>query len=244
MLAWIYHVAGDQLNPQQVYCAMQHSDASGADLSHSATIRCSNNVVLNVSGTCLLPGNEHGDPPVGKEIQIQIYGSGGALFYSGNDHDPSSGKLELRAGKNDQLNDEGEVDVIADEFLFENTDKTGEGPESLLTFLAACRGETDYYVGANSNVGLKSVQTLEAMYRSQDSGQVEEVAYRNSAGARKRRTSPSPKPKTRSPGESPVRRSPVKESPVKGSPTRGSVRSSPSKLAPKEEVMDLPLQED
>ena len=179
LLAWVYEVTGDEVNPQHVYCAMNHSETSGADLSHSATIRCGNAIVMSLSGTCLLPGNEHGDPPVGKEIHIQIYGSDGALFYIGNDHDPSSGRLELRRGKNDTSGEEGSVKVFCGElgFHFENTDKDGTGPESLQSFISACLGRKNYCKGASSQVGLKSIQTLDAMYRSQQSGASEEVAY-------------------------------------------------------------------
>jgi predicted dehydrogenase len=175
LLAWIYQVAGDQVVPEQVFCRMNHSDTSGADLSHAATVVCRNNVTMSLSGTCMLPGNEHGDPPVGKEISIEIYGSDGALFYKGNDHDPSSGRLELRTGKNDTTAIEGSVRVICDEFHFENTTQDGSGPESLKSFLEACWGKRDFFQGASSLVGLKSVQTLDAMYRSHHSGSVEKI---------------------------------------------------------------------
>jgi predicted dehydrogenase len=176
LLAWIYYVAGDQAVPEQVFCRMNHSDTSGADVNHAATVMCRNNVTLSLTGTCLLPGNEHGDPPVGKEISIEIFGSDGALFYKGNDHDPSSGKLELRVGKNDKTGAiEGSTRVICDEFHFENTTQDGTGPESLKSFLEACWGKQDYCQGASSLVGLKSVQTLDAMYRSHDSGCVEKI---------------------------------------------------------------------
>lgn len=180
ILAWIYHVAGEDLIPQKVYCFMNHSEASGADISHSATIHCDSDVVFSLSGTCLLPGNEHGDPPVGKEISIRIYGSNGAILYVGNDHDPGSGRLELRRGKaGSAVNNEGSVEVLCEHlgFQFENTDKRGKGPESLQSFIAACLGKQDYYVGANSLVGFRTVQTIDAMYRSHESGKVEEVAF-------------------------------------------------------------------
>lgn len=180
LLAWIFQVTGDKVNPQQVYCAMNHSESSGADLSHSATIRCADDLVMSISGTCMLPGNEHGEPKVGKEIIIQIYGSEGALFYIGNDNDPSSGRLELRTGKsNNQVKEEGTVEVYCEKlgFLFENTDLDGSGPESLQSFISACLGKKHYDTGADSKVGLKAVQVLDAMYRSQHSGALEEVAY-------------------------------------------------------------------
>ncbi|CAB9508441.1 Oxidoreductase family, NAD-binding Rossmann fold [Seminavis robusta] len=168
LLAWIYHVTGDAVMPETVFCQMNHSDTSGADLSHAATIVCQNDITFSLAGTCLLPGNEHGDPPVGKEISVEIYGSEGALFYKGNDHDPASGRLELRTDTT--------VKVLCDEFHFENTDQEGTGPESLQSFLAACLGRKDYDKGASSLVGLKSIQTLDAMYRSHHSGAAEKIA--------------------------------------------------------------------
>lgn len=194
LLAWIYHVTtgddgggDDGLQPMKVYCVMNHSETSGADISHSATITCNNNITFSLSGTCLLPGNEHGDPPKGKEIGIEIYGTEGAIFYSGNDHDPTSGKLKLH--RNDA---EGTVEVLCDTFLFENAIQGGRGPESLQSFLSACRrcrtgvgADTGgdgkhadkFYVGADTLVGLKSVQTLDAMYKSNASGNAEDVLF-------------------------------------------------------------------
>lgn len=141
---------------------------------------------------------------VGKEIQIQIYGSDGALFYHGNDHDPASGRLELRRGKaGSDVDNEGSVKVLCEDlgFHFENTDKDGTGPESLQSFISACLGKQDYYVGADSLVGLRSVQTLDAMYRSNQSGTAEEIAFRagkRAGGVRSSNREKSPTPSNRS----------------------------------------------
>jgi hypothetical protein len=84
LLAWIYHVAGsDNLIPHRVYCAMTTSERTGADVSHAATVVCKNGATFSLSGTSLLPGNAHSDPPVGKRIKIKIFGTKGALVYSG-----------------------------------------------------------------------------------------------------------------------------------------------------------------
>ena len=47
----------------------------------------------------------------------------------------------------------------------ENTEQEGNGPESLLNFIAACRG-LPYRNGADQEVGLQAVRVLDAMYRS------------------------------------------------------------------------------
>ena len=84
LLAWIYHVAGsNNLIPTRVYCAMTTSERTGADVSHAATVVCNNGATFSLSGTSLLPGNAHSDPPVGKRIKIKIFGTKGALIYSG-----------------------------------------------------------------------------------------------------------------------------------------------------------------
>jgi len=173
LLAWIYHVT--DLCPKTVFCVMTHSKTSGADVAHSATITCENEettVTMNLSGTCLLPGREHSDEPVGKSISIEVYGEEGSLFYSGNDGDTNSGVLELR--KSEVNSGKPEYILPKQGFLFENLDTEGKGPESLQEFIKACQGK-DYYVGASSLVGLKTVQTIEAMYRSHHKGTVETI---------------------------------------------------------------------
>ena len=59
-------------------------------------------------------------------------------------------------------------------FHFENYDADSDGPESMHAFICACLGE-EYYVGADADVGLRTVLALDAMYRSARSGRVEEV---------------------------------------------------------------------
>lgn len=138
LLAWIYHVTStgsssleQNLVPKRVFCAMTKSELTGADVSHAATVICNNGATFSLSGTSLLPGNAHSDPPVGKRIKIKIFGTKGALFFSGNDRDPSSGKLEwLRGDDHDNV---GAVEVQCPElgFEFEELDQDGIGPESM-----------------------------------------------------------------------------------------------------------------
>ena len=54
----------------------------------------------------------------------------------------------------------------------ENTEQEGNGPESMLHFIKACRG-LPYNNGADQEVGLQAVRVLEAMYRSAASGKTE-----------------------------------------------------------------------
>jgi len=178
LLAWIYHVCNSKkLQPLRVYCTKHHSTKTGADVAHAASITCSDGVTMALSGTSLLPGNAHSEPPVGKQIDIKIYGTKGAIHYGGDDRDPTSGRLELRVGGGSH--NEGEVQVHCEDlgFAFEELDNEGTGPSSLQSFISACVGETDYYIGADALVGLKSIQTLDAMYRSNSSGNAEDVAH-------------------------------------------------------------------
>ncbi|KAL7470841.1 hypothetical protein ACHAXS_011121, partial [Conticribra weissflogii] len=182
LLAWIYHVssgrgAGEDLVPDRVYCSMTTSEKTGADVSHAATVHCTNGATFSLSGTSLLPGNAHSDPPVGKRVKIKIFGTKGALFYSGDDRDVESGRLEWLRGDDDgDGSGVGTVEIQCPElgFQFEDLDQEGIGPESLQMFIDSCLGR-DFYVGADSLVGLRSVQTIDAMYRSHLSENCENV---------------------------------------------------------------------
>mmetsp|Transcript_21727 Transcript_21727/g.45641 ORF Transcript_21727/g.45641 Transcript_21727/m.45641 type:complete len:402 (-) Transcript_21727:165-1370(-) len=182
LLAWIYHVSsgrggGEDLVPDRVYCSMTTSEKTGADVSHAATVHCTNGATFSLSGTSLLPGNAHSDPPVGKRVMIKIFGTKGALIYSGDDRDVDSGRLEWLRGDDDGSGSGiGTVEIQCSElgFQFEDLDQEGIGPESLQTFIDSCLGR-EFYVGADSLVGLRSVQTIDAMYRSHLSGNCENV---------------------------------------------------------------------
>merc|ERR1719282_280703 len=142
------------------------SEKSGADLTASALARCKGGVSVSVSSSCSWPGQSYGAIRTGKWIDIKMFGSKGVLMYSGDDEIPSSGRLELR--KHD-----GET-YVSEGFLMENTAQEGNGPESLLNFIAACRG-LPHRNGADQNVGLQAVRFLEAMYRSAASGKAEKA---------------------------------------------------------------------
>jgi predicted dehydrogenase len=172
LFAYLYHIC-PHLQPVDVFCTMTHSEKTGADVSHSATIRCSDGkekeyVVMSVSGTSLLPGNAHSHPPIAKKVQIEVFGDTGSLHYEGNDRDPSSGRLEVR-------NPDGGIEVLHAQFHFENLDCEGSGPESLQSFVHLCCGTSDVYAGADVVDGLRSIQTIDAMYRSHASHQLENI---------------------------------------------------------------------
>lgn len=138
LVAWLLYVTG--LQPQEVSCFMTHSLRTGADIAHACSMRCCATVppidtslddsashdlnsistgtstttattTVSLSGTCLLPGDSHDEKPMSKRVIIEIFGSHGILQYSGNDLDPSSGRMEyipvaghINNGHTDRMN--------------------------------------------------------------------------------------------------------------------------------------------
>jgi predicted dehydrogenase len=165
LLGWVLFVGG--LDVEEVTAITHRSEKSGADITDAALIRCARGISVSLSGGCNWPGNEHGAQKTGKYFEIKMFGSKGVLMYGGDDKDPTSGRLELR-------NLDGSESSISEGFLMENTEAEGNGPESLLHFIAACRG-LPYRNGANQEVGLQAVRVLDAMYRSAASRQTEKA---------------------------------------------------------------------
>ena len=166
LLAWVFQVT--QLQPTKAFATMQQSSRSGADIHDAALIVCEGGATIVLSGSAGLPGDAHGDNPVGKLLECSVFGSEGSLVYGGDDQQPSSGALELR-----RHDGKPALEVLHPQFEFENYEPTGDGPESLHAFIDACVGRPAY-VGADAVVGLRAVQAIDAMYRSASSGSIEE----------------------------------------------------------------------
>jgi len=162
VLAWVLGAAN--LRVDEVTAITHRSEKSGADLTDAALIRCAGGASISLSGGCEWPGNEHGEEATGKHFDIKIFGEKGVLAYGGDDKKQSSGRLELRRHDGSSHVSEG--------FLMENTEQAGNGPESMLQFIAACRG-LEFRNGADQNIGLQAVRVLDAMYRSAASGKTE-----------------------------------------------------------------------
>eukprot|EP01063_Lacrimia_lanifica_P037683 TRINITY_DN780_c0_g1_i2.p1 TRINITY_DN780_c0_g1~~TRINITY_DN780_c0_g1_i2.p1 ORF type:complete len:383 (+),score=147.37 TRINITY_DN780_c0_g1_i2:69-1217(+) len=156
-MAWVLYVTG--LDVEEVTAITHRSAASGADLTDAVLVRCNDNASISVSAGTVWPGNEHGDDKTGKWFDIKVFGEKGVLSYCGDDKKPESGRLEVKKmdGSPAYMHEGG--------FLMENTEAEGHGPESLQTFITACRG-LPYRNSADHNVGLQAVRFLEAMYRS------------------------------------------------------------------------------
>ena len=166
VLAWVLGVGGLQVD--EVTAITHRSEKSGADLMDAALIRCVNGCSISFSGGCLWPGNEHGDEATGKWFDIKMFGSKGVLSFCGDDKKPSSGNLTVK------FHDTDTPDFVSEGFLMENTDSEGNGPESLVHFIAACRG-LPFKNGADEGVGLEAVRVLNAMYRSAASRKTEKA---------------------------------------------------------------------
>jgi hypothetical protein len=198
LIAWIYAVLGagektaeEIAAPTKVYCNMSHAPKTGADISFAAVITCRDGVTFALSGTALLPGSQYADPPIGKHIKIELYGEAGSLVYGGDDKIASSGRLQLRrseVGKNCQpeypCSDQdwsgllGEAaSELKDVFYFEDGEQSSTGPGSLKAFLDACRNSCAGTISPRNDsfIGLRTVQIMDAMYRSSISGNAEEI---------------------------------------------------------------------
>jgi len=195
ILAWIYTVVGDEVAiPTRVYCDMGDAPVTGADVSIAAVVSCSDGTTFALSGTALLPGSQYTDPPVGKLISVHIFGDQGSLMYSGDDRIPASGRLEWR--KTSHEDDDNQVrqefpcsngdwatvvgeEIMSDGFFFEDGETEGLGPGSMRQFIKACHLSVQGHEAGGSplpsklndvNVGLRTVQIIEALYRSASSG--------------------------------------------------------------------------
>jgi predicted dehydrogenase len=171
-LAWLYMVSG--LTPAKVFSFNGKGTETPADMYDSCSILCTNGATVTVSGVAAIPGDD-------KIIENRLIGTEGILSYCGVDEDkgktsgdaPGKAESEVQgnAGGLSLLRFDGRKEDFSG-FEFENTDQDGDGPESLQNFLDACLGR-EYFPGADANVGLKAVATLDAMYRSAVSGKAE-----------------------------------------------------------------------
>ena len=171
-LAWFYMVSG--LTPARVFSFNGKGTETPADMYDSCSILCTNGATVSVSGVAAIPGND-------KIIENRLVGTEGILSYCGVDEDKgkTSGDapgdaepiVTANPGGLSLLRFVGRQEDVSG-FEFENTDQDGDGPESLQSFLDACLGR-EFFPGANAEVGLKAVATLDAMYRSALSGKAE-----------------------------------------------------------------------
>eukprot|EP00964_Phaeocystis_antarctica_P033375 scaffold18942_cov63-Phaeocystis_antarctica.AAC.6 len=151
LLAWCFEVSG--LQPEAAFTSMQHSTHTGADLHVAAVVTCVGGASIALSGSAGLPGDAHGDAPVGKQIEVSVFGTEGSLRYGGDDQRPASGALELRRHDAKPAHE-----VLSPSFLFENYEPSGAGPESLHALVDACVGRPALVSAAAEMLGGSSLQ--------------------------------------------------------------------------------------
>ena len=161
-LAFILKITG--LTPLKAFAFVGNSDITGADIYTAISIKCTNNATISISGVGVCKSYNSK-----KEIDNLIVGSLGRLRYQGlmDCDDPTSdiGCLEKSLNNGEYSKIEG--------FEFENLTVV-PGPESIHSFIDGCLGK-EYYDGANGLLGLKTVATIDAIYRSTISEMAENV---------------------------------------------------------------------
>ena len=70
LLAWCFEVSG--LQPEAAFTSMQGSARTGADLHVAAVVSCVGGASIALSGSAGLPGDAHGEAPVGKQIEVAL----------------------------------------------------------------------------------------------------------------------------------------------------------------------------
>jgi len=167
--AWIYMVSG--LTPAKVFSFNGMSSKTSADMYDAVSVLCTNGATISLSGVASIPGTS-------KFIDNRLVGTEGTLTYHGKDEDGGAasvmeggGEAAAPLGQLELVRFDGQNEVISG-FEFENTDVEGDGPESLQAFIDACAG-VEYFSGADAEIGLKAVATIDALYRSALSGRAE-----------------------------------------------------------------------
>ena len=139
------------LEPQSVHAAVHHSK-TGVDDYDAVVLRFDGGAIGTLSGAAGLP--KHGAP----QLDLRIYGEDGILML-----DVEEGRERLELQRFDGTGGERQM-------------SPGEGFRSYTTreavdrFIAICRGVEARNCG-NHAVGLKTVQVLEALHASADSGE-------------------------------------------------------------------------
>lgn len=171
--AWVFKVTG--LTPKKVYAVNTNSDHTGADIYNSITVTCTNGATISCTGVGVIP--DHGFKVVGN----WLFGTEGMLSYNAlaantnsegllGEHEVSS-KPKLEIWRHDGTTETGPS------VEFENLDTEGTGPGSIDALVAACQG-LPFYLGAGADEGLKTVATIDAMYKSGLSGLPENVVLK------------------------------------------------------------------
>ena len=148
-LAWVVRVSG--LRPESAFCLASKSP-TGVDYFDAASARMSNGSTLSISGASTVPKH------CGYQLDIRLYGSEGMLLF-----DVERERLEVRRH-------DGEDRIVE----MAPGDGAYDGTLPMGRFVEICAGNPAANESDCEN-GAIVVETLEAIYRSMESGKLETV---------------------------------------------------------------------
>ncbi|MDE0306918.1 MAG: Gfo/Idh/MocA family oxidoreductase [Albidovulum sp.] len=148
-LAWVVRVSG--MRPESAFCLASKSP-TGVDYFDAASARMTGGATLSLSGASTVPKH------CGYQLDIRLYGSEGMLLF-----DVERERLEVRRHDGaDRV-----VDIAPGDGAYDGTLPIGR-------FIEICAGESSANESDGEN-GAIVVETLEAIYRSMESGELEPV---------------------------------------------------------------------
>lgn len=148
-LAWVYRVSG--LEPESVFCLAGKSP-SGVDYYDAACVRMTNGATLALSGAATVPKH------CGFQLEIRIFGTEGMLLF-----DIERERLTLH--RHDKADQDAGMIPGSGEY---------DGTLPVTRFIEICNGK-NVVNDADAENGKRVVDTLDAIYRSAASAQLEKV---------------------------------------------------------------------
>ena len=148
-LAWVYAVSA--LRPARVY-AMSGRSPTGVDYYDAATVGMEGGATLALSGAATVPKH------CGFQLEVRLFGTEGMLLF-----DIERERLEIRRHDGEDV----VVDMPAGSGEY-------DGALPVTRFIDICAGEP-VENPADARNGARVVETLDALYRSADSGRAENV---------------------------------------------------------------------
>jgi predicted dehydrogenase len=148
-LAWIYRVA--DVVPESVF-AMAGKSPAGVDYYDAAVVHMANGATMALSGAATVPKH------CGFQMDIRIFGSEGMLLF-----DVERERLVLRRNDGTDLI----IPIAPGEGRY-------EGTMPVHRFIEICAGLSSNNA-ADAENGARVVETLEALYRSAGTGQIEHI---------------------------------------------------------------------
>lgn len=150
-LTWLVHVA--DLKFDNLYC-LDGKSPSGVDYYDAAVGRATNGATISLSGASTVPKQR------GLHFDIRIYGTEGMIFFAS---EGGKGRLDI-----------SRLDGQEESVPFAPGEADYDGALPVRYFADLCAGKP-IANPADAEVGARVTETLDAMYRSAKSGQVERI---------------------------------------------------------------------